>query len=1116
MTFHRPLLLVFLACCLVPTGFAQQAVVDDVAIPEEDIVELREDLFDARETSSKTAQRRGCKNVIRAANSLLEEYTGAINQYEVMQLLFVGQQQLLMLDNSAANRKEFFETCESLMQAPDAYAKARLQADVLLTRRKLAAATVTDDQRVYAIADLADRYRNTEAEAESLMICSLYALEMTHDTLVDAFVKRLATHYGQEPAVIKFLREKMGFTSDSRFKGNFKRQDGTELNFTEGPMLVAVYWSKDMAFLKTRLAEIGDAQKRFPGQFEVYSFNVDGLADGGKKFLADMGYDFHVMRIDPRPLKLINILVVDEYGWSRGGAIGHGHHHHRASISTRVQRALGYPELSPILLALRVGDFLVTEIPADDITRSIHEACVPAPRRYELTAAQALDMYNKVEALCTDALKTHSDAKTRWKLLNHQIIANMGRWRLTRDAEFMKQAASAAHAVINSEASLEEQLPARYCLAIQDLHDNEPEAEALLDAFLKDYGEQASGRVHAAAFLLAFASQSRPLYNHTRDILLNRFHEDPATWTLSSLLMDPNAAAILFERAFGDEGKDKPRSAPAPATAIARRFDTSLLGAQFNPDTINTVVFTTLCEDRNAISLQENMFKAAQGVSHTVGVLPASDRAGFDALIKKHAWNVAPVYLESNKWERAARAWGVVATQKSPTVYVTKPDASILLAISGASNKRDSSITVEGVIRQYKLDLSDRSLFNGDYATYIKEVNASFPLKNAPRPRYSTSYEDRVCLHRLKQIWTYMQMKDWDKALASANENIDIHMKPPSNDYFKYCPGCARQVNCLAIRLNCLKELGQTEEAANTEAMLKAAVCPPGNPDINDRPWRMPGEPAARLKYMDDHMRIVKGRSGNEWQRKLTMIQTLMMRAQIFDALGKKAEAEKDRERARAQSWPHPPKEYDARTDILAAAYRRKVVKKEIEAENWLRALELINQNVTNHEAEAVRRKQHCADCSFHVVALKKREPFLKELGWDEALKTNQAMLKAMPCPAGTTEEAVAKFPIVYLHTKSKKGPKGKIEFIRDYMAGDLYSSSRESQLSRHSLGDDLALRARIYEALGEAEKAEQDRLRAMGVKFPHGLDDHADGEDGPKLYVDLLENKAKLDESED
>jgi hypothetical protein len=814
-------------------------------------------------------------------------------------------------------------------------------------------------------------------------------------------------------------------------------------------------------------------------------------------------------------LKIVNVLVVDDYGWSRGQAIAQGHHARRTPAYDRVRQALGDLNVSPILLSLRTAEFMAVEVAPTEMTQAIHDAYISAPRRYALNTTQALEMYGKVIAACDVALAAHKDDAQVWKVHNLRIVASMGQWRLTRKAKYLGNATSSAGTVLKSEASADDQLLARYCLAIQDFNDNGPEANALLEKFMKDCGgDKATAKAHALAFLLAFATQSRSHYETYRNSLINTFHADPSVWTLSSHLLDPKGAAFLFERAMPQVKKDNRKKYEVATETVdsLRRFDAAFAKDSLNAENVNTVIFSEKSDDKTAIVLQEKMFKAAQSVSTAIGVFPIKDKAYFDALYKKHSLQAKAVFLEPAEWDGAQRTWGVVGSDKAPAAYVVKPDGSILLAVSSLSSRMrggNGSQDVEGAIRQYKLDRSDNSLFKGDYATYIQEVNSSFPLENAPRPKYSTSYEDRVCKHRLKQIWTYVQMKDWEKALESANKTMDIHAKPPSNNYFKYCPGCAKQVNCLAIRLNCVRELGLEEEVKKTEAMLKAAACPPGNPEINDRPWRMPSDPKGRLEYMDNYMRTVIHQHGSSTVRKATMIATLMLRAQIYDATGKAELAKTDRERARAQSWPHPPKEYDARTSLLAAAHRRKVIRQEIEAKNWDRALELVNQNVANIEADAHRRKQHCVDSALHVVALQQRTKYLQALGWDEANETNDKMIAALIAPTDTGEPVKAKFVHNYLHQRSEKGDIGKIKFISDYMSAASHYGPAGGKIPfqrRMSLAEDLILRLKIYETKGDKEKAEQDRYRAMGLKFPYPLDVVPGEEKGPTRYVDLLE----------
>jgi hypothetical protein len=117
-------------------------------------------------------------------------------------------------------------------------------------------------------------------------------------------------------------------------------------------------------------------------------------------------------------------------------------------------------------------------------------------------------------------------------------------------------------------------------------------------------------------------------------------------------------------------------------------------------------------------------------------------------------------------------------------------------------------------------------------------------------------------------------------------------------------------------------------------------------------------------------------------------------------------------------------------------------------------------------------------------------------------------MIAALACPEGNTDEAVAKFAHNYLYQRSEKGDIGKIKFISEYMGGGNYGPAGGAIPfeRRLSLAEDLILRLEIYEATGEQEKAAQDRLRALGLKFPYPLDVKVGEDKGPSLYVDLLE----------
>ena len=82
-----------------------------------------------------------------------------------------------------------------------------------------------------AIAELADRYRGTSAEAESLMMASMIAFDIGNSPLLEAFRKSLSTRFSQNPNIGAFLRDRFAVSSPVQFRGTFLRADGKSVSF---------------------------------------------------------------------------------------------------------------------------------------------------------------------------------------------------------------------------------------------------------------------------------------------------------------------------------------------------------------------------------------------------------------------------------------------------------------------------------------------------------------------------------------------------------------------------------------------------------------------------------------------------------------------------------------------------------------------------------------------------------------------------------------------------------------------------------------------------------------------------------------------------------------------
>jgi len=578
--------------------FAPLCIAEDGApgadIPEKEITALREVLVEAGEASSSIRKRRAYKSVVRDGEGLLEKSPTAANRFQVLEIMFQCQKRLLGLEKSDRNREALFETCSRLAEAPDELADLRLEADMLLSERDLSAKNADVAQRTQALVDLIARYRDTPGEVKSLMMASLIAPKLEAFDLEEQIVRDMDGRFGGDYDLIEWRRKTHGYGHERvLFTGSFKSVGGRALTFPIdgiGHTCVMVFWSEDTPDITTHLAEVKDLQTRFPDQIDVFSFNVDELADGGEKTLRSLGLDWTAMLL-PEGKKSQTYRVVAREDPIAVRVNAHGHAFLPSTLidllldEVSMEQNFDDPRYLAQLQSLLVGEFLVTNskeqveierviFPDSPKKRAPMKGSVPAkthdaiqgcfaaaPLRYRLTRAQALANYQKAEKLCRDAIAQHPDAPDLWRVRNCRIIALLGMWKLAFEPKHL-----AAAVEESTKFSLEQamrnpltkgELPkgadvaARFCLATNALREGGIVPRQVLAELIKSTGgDDAPPAGYAAAAILAMDVNASDLHAKYREKFLETYKGDPALWDVASFLRDQNHRFRLFKYNF--------------------------------------------------------------------------------------------------------------------------------------------------------------------------------------------------------------------------------------------------------------------------------------------------------------------------------------------------------------------------------------------------------------------------------------------------------------------------------------------------------------------------------------------------------------------------------------
>ena len=604
----HPVRFAWLAVVLMPFSVCaagpQAAPPPDTASPiaESRIMSLAAKFAAKKEGVSAVRRRLAIKSAIREGRSILEAHPAAPNRFRVLGIMLQGQKQLLHLENTDRNRDALFDTCRELAPAPDEYADARLEADMLLSERAMALKNASLSERAEALAEMVRRYRDTSAEAKSLMMAALIAPKLEAHELEQSVLQAMDMRFGSDPEVIEFRRKHLGISNlDVLFAGTYTRADGVSLRFPidwMGRQGMMVFWSRQTPGFEAYLKLIKEQEEKLPGRFEVISFNLDELPDAGASTLKALGLDWTVMRLpggkksqayrtyarkDPVGIFVnahgyttLTPTMLDPAMQARLGVRG------AAMPLLTLSRRLFDARCLAQLRSLLVGDFLVMEpdgpldatrppelgmacpdsgkdagaklsrtaesVPVEKL-RAIQACFTPAPFRYRLKAAEALAKYQKAEKLCGEAVKQHPGAPDLWIVRNRRIVALMGMWKLGGEPMYLARAADEARVILATKLPRGADVVGRFCLAREAIRRVDAEPEAILSTFIDQTGGvRAPASALAAASILALDTDARDLHvRYRRAVLAAPDGDNPRLWSVASFLRDRYHRFLLFK-----------------------------------------------------------------------------------------------------------------------------------------------------------------------------------------------------------------------------------------------------------------------------------------------------------------------------------------------------------------------------------------------------------------------------------------------------------------------------------------------------------------------------------------------------------------------------------------
>ena len=672
-----------------------------------------------------------------------------------------------------------------------------------------------------------------------IRIAMIMALEFGNNKLVNDLRKVIAERLPGDVEMINFLRDKLaGQVFGAPFIATFEWGDGKTARFPMdflGTTTAVYFWSKDDGGLDD-LKELAEAWKKAvadpeiaaSGRFRFVSINLDDLPDAGESILREHGLDWPALRLrggrdhpiyktygrhDPR------VVTVSPSGYAAifmtSGRRSRGY---ERNLQSWLARQWTQPRYNSQLQSMFAGEFLIMDpqgvldpaappewkalaagdsvtadkmartagsVPEDKL-RAIQACFIAPPARYRTPFSQLRTNYEQADALCREAIASHSSAPDLWVVRNRRIVALLGLWKLKGEYQHFAAAVEEARVAVEADHPPGTEVIARFCLARESLRNAYVDPESVIRGFAEAGGKEASGPLLAAAALLALDTGDRLLHDQYRRTFLDKHAEHPAMWTATAFLLDryhrywmyhpPFVAGWTYGRRQGHFlATGEQEDAKRDLQLELKTLEGDTVRFPGNDDGKWTVIsFVSSAEGGSYLSRYGSFVEGrpVDDVNLLTAVLNDDAEVTRKALEAKQRPDTFPTMLVPGGMQNpVVQKLGILAEETRPNLVLIRPDGSIAAALSGLTMTFQKDNVIQNVLEWHDEKAVDEALARGDLEEAKRLAFAFAPVEEPTPAGEKKKPAQKISIPHLRsRAKAYLAMGDLEAALTDAEE----------------------------------------------------------------------------------------------------------------------------------------------------------------------------------------------------------------------------------------------------------------------------------------------------------------------------------------------------------